>query len=123
MKFMVILKLARGLMKSFLMILVHLIQPQKLALIIFLTFLILLIYNIHFQEVPLQARAQHPPQVCESVSVFDVFSSNVLLFLFRAQTPDMRKMQHPPCENLFFQGARSRRRRQEDEEFETENTH
>ena len=42
-------------------------------------------------------------------------------FWFRAQTPDMRKMQHPPRENLFSLGALSRRRRQEDEEIKTKN--
>ena len=42
-------------------------------------------------------------------------------FWFRAQTPDMRKMQHPPSENLFSLGALSRRRRQEDEEIKTKN--
>jgi len=33
----------------------------------------------------------------------------------------MRKMQHPPRENLFSLGALSRRRRQKDEEIETKN--
>ena len=50
---------------------------------------------------------------------FIVFLQSSFSFCFRAQTPDMRKMQHPPSENLFFLGALSRRRRQEDEEIET----
>ena len=50
-----------------------------------------------------------------------VFLQSSFSFWFRAQTPDMRKMQHPPRENLFSLGALSRRRRQDDEEIETKN--
>ena len=55
--------------------------------------------------------------------IFDCFLQSSFSFWFRAQTPDMRKMQHPPSENLFSLGALSRRRRQEDEEIETQSNH
>ena len=57
-------------------------------------------------------------------SRFDLAFSIVVLqitFLIwpRAQTPDMRKMQHPPHEHEFFKGALSRQRRQKDDETGT----
>ena len=42
-------------------------------------------------------------------------------FPLRAQTADMRIMQHPPRHLLLFQGALSRRRRQQGEENDTKN--
>ena len=42
-------------------------------------------------------------------------------FSLRAQTPDMRKMQHSPHENVFFKGTLSRHRRQSDDDPGTKN--